>query len=1141
MQINVDDVKANVSPMLYGLMTEEINFCYEGGLYGELIRNRIFKEPPRRRRGRGFGQNPQPGPEQSTNLPVYWDLVQTGGAVGSMELDLTQPMNEAATNSLRLDIESTGTNQRVGVSNAGFWGIPVWPNTQYRARIDAKSGNGFKGPLTLAIVSNDGNTIYAQAQIPRITPNRYNKYEVILTTGDVDKTADTNFQIWAGDTGTVWFGLLSLFPPTYNNRPNGNRIDIMKLMADMKPKFLRFPGGNYLEGQTIETRFDWKKTIGDISERPGHMCDAWGYWSSDGMGLLEFLQWAEDLNMETVIGIYAGYSLRREFVQPGKDLEPYVQDALDEIEYAIGDTSTTWGARRAQDGHPEPFKLTYVEIGNEEFGARTTGYHERFAQFYDAIKAKYPQLKIIAAVGYTTRELLRIPDVYDDHFYRNSVQMQTDINHYDNFDRNGPKVFVGEWATREGNPTPNMSAALSDAAWMTGMERNSDVVVMAAYAPLFVNVNPGAMQWTTDLIGFDTLSSFGSVSYYGQQMFGANLGNKVVSATIENLPTREVEIRNRRRFSGFGDSGGEQPPTTKRQVQALFYNVTYDTQTGTIYAKVVNCSDTAYPVRIQINGIDGIQPSGHLIQMKASGLEEVNTISNPKKIVPITTELNGLSNDFTHTFPGYSISVLRMYKKGDLSSSPTPVTATVRDNSDSTVARRGPGRSGFGGSIELGPDDKPAFADPPTGFRSRRENVPHGKVTVVEYDSKTLEARRQMRVYTPPGYSADKKYPVLYLLHGIGGNDLEWLRACSAENVIDNLLADGKIQSMIVVFPNGNASVTIDGGGGDRGAGGGRFGGWGAPFENDLIKDIIPYIESHYSVYTDREHRALAGLSMGGGQSLNIGLANLDVFAWVGGFSSAPNTKRPAELVPYPAAAREKLKLLWLACGKKDGLIRISQGVHNYLKENNVPHIWHVDSNAHDATEWANNLYLFAQHIFKAAAPTLPAPPVVPAAGKLVIRVACGAYQPYTDKNGNLWLPDEVKAPGASLSPLDGMTIERTETYEVPNVAFPQIFRTERYSMSAYEFNLPNGKYTVRLHFAETFTGIYGEGERVYSFAVQGQKPEKDFDIFKEAGGPYKAIQREYKGVVVTDGKLRITFTPNIENPAINGIEIFAE
>jgi enterochelin esterase-like enzyme len=500
-----------------------------------------------------------------------------------------------------------------------------------------------------------------------------------------------------------------------------------------------------------------------------------------------------------------------------------------------------------------------------------------------------------------------------------------------------------------------------------------------------------------------------------------------------------------------------------------------------------------------------------------------------------------VSPDTAHEFLSWRRSLhefAQLLFKEDLSGSITPPAASEpeRDDSVSRDVRRGPRRGGFGGQIELGPDDKPAFADPPAGFRARRENIPHGELTMVEYDSKTVGTRRKMLVYTPPGYSTDREYPVLYLLHGIGGDETEWQRFCQPENILDNLLADGKIQPMIVVMPNGRAQKN-DRAEGNVFASAPAF----AAFEGDLLNDVIPAIESKYSVYTDREHRALAGLSMGGGQSLNFGLGNLDVFAWIGGFSSAPNTKRPAELVPYPAAAREKLKLLWLACGKKDGLIRISQGVHNYLKENNVPHIWHVDSNAHDATEWANNLYLFAQHIFKAAAPTLPAPPVVPAAGKLVIRVACGAYQPYTDKNGNLWLPDEVKAPGASLSPLDGMTIERTETYEVPNVAFPQIFRTERYSMSAYEFNLPNGKYTVRLHFAETFTGIYGEGERVYSFAVQGQKPEKDFDIFKEAGGPYKAIQREYKGVVVTDGKLRITFTPNIENPAINGIEIFAE
>ncbi len=275
-------------------------------------------------------------------------------------------------------------------------------------------------------------------------------------------------------------------------------------------------------------------------------------------------------------------------------------------------------------------------------------------------------------------------------------------------------------------------------------------------------------------------------------------------------------------------------------------------------------------------------------------------------------------------------------------------------------AGRGAGRGGFGGPIELGPDDKPAFADPPSGFNARRDNVPHGEITMMEYDSKTVGTRRKMQVYTPPGYSATHKYPVLYLLHGIGGDETEWQRLCHPENIMDNLLADGKIQPMLVVMPNGRAQVN-DRAEGNVFATAPAF----AVFENDLLKDVIPAIEAKYSVYTNRENRALAGLSMGGGQSLNFGLAHLDTFAWVGGFSSAPNTKPPAELVPDPSAAREKLKLLWLACGNKDGLIRISQGVHNYLKEKGVPHVWHVDSNAHDGTEWANNLYLFAQHIFR--------------------------------------------------------------------------------------------------------------------------------------------------------------------------------
>ncbi len=320
-----------------------------------------------------------------------------------------------------------------------------------------------------------------------------------------------------------------------------------------------------------------------------------------------------------------------------------------------------------------------------------------------------------------------------------------------------------------------------------------------------------------------------------------------------------------------------------------------------------------------------------------------------------------VSPDTAHEFLSWRRSLhqfAQLLFKEDISSSITPpaVPASARGDSASPRARRG----GFGGPIELGPDDKPAFADPPAGFNARRENVPHSALTMVEYDSKTVGTRRKMLVYTPPGYSAGRKYPVLYLLHGIGGDETEWQRLCHPENILDNLLADGKIQPMVVVMPNGRAQKN-DRAEGNVFASAPAF----AVFEGDLLKDVIPAIEAKYSVYTDREHRALAGLSMGGGQSLNFGLAHLDVFAWIGGFSSAPNTKHPAELVPDPAAARDKLKLLWLACGNKDGLIRISQGVHSYLKEKDVPHIWHVDSNAHDGTEWANNLYLFAQHIFK--------------------------------------------------------------------------------------------------------------------------------------------------------------------------------
>ncbi len=278
----------------------------------------------------------------------------------------------------------------------------------------------------------------------------------------------------------------------------------------------------------------------------------------------------------------------------------------------------------------------------------------------------------------------------------------------------------------------------------------------------------------------------------------------------------------------------------------------------------------------------------------------------------------------------------------------------------SVFAQEAPRRPrGFGGPIVLAADDVPAFAEPPKGFDEHRDGIPHGKLEMIEYDSKTVGTTRKMNLYTPPGYSTEKKYPVLYLLHGIGGDETEWERYAHPEILLDNLIADGKAVPMIIVMPNGRAQKN-DRSDGNIFAAAPAF----AVFERDLLDDVIPTIESRYSTFQDREHRALAGLSMGGGQSLNFGLAHLDTFAWVGGFSSAPNTKKPDELVPDPDAAR-KLKLLWLSCGNKDGLIRISQGLHAYLNEKELPHVWHVATHGHDPPEWKQALYHFVQKVFQ--------------------------------------------------------------------------------------------------------------------------------------------------------------------------------
>jgi alpha-N-arabinofuranosidase len=621
--IDAGHPSGKVSPRFCGLMTEEINHAYDGGLYAELICNRAFLDDAR--------------------TPVNWSVVNDQESGAAIALDPANAFNDALTTSLRLTVNKAALGHPAGVANSGYWGIPVHANTRYRASLLVRSDPGFSGPLTVSITGEDGKVVYASQTISGVGP-KWKRFEVTLKTRGVVPTAKARFQVTLDQPGTVWFGLVSLFPPTFHDRPNGFRPDLMQMLVDLKPKFLRFPGGNYLEGDTVETRFDWKKTLGPIEQRHGHPCP-WGYRSTDGMGLLEFLEWCEDMKAEPLLAVYAGYSLSGVHVNPGPELEPYVQEALEEIEYVTGDTGTPWGARRAKDGHPKPFKLTYVEIGNEDWFDKANTYDARYARFHDAIKARYPNLKLISTIGNDQPENMRVhsrkPDMTDEHYYRSTDEfLQSSPDYARKYERSGPEIFVGEWAAHEDAairpwspeakqqpPTPSMKAALGDAVFMAAMERNSDVILMQCYAPMFVNVSPGARQWRPDLIGYDALSAFGSPSYYAMKMFSENLGNEI-------LPVESKET----------------------SVQGA---ATRDRKTGEIFIKLVNPQDKPETLQMEIKGIGSLASKASVITLAAEP-GDMNSIEHPRNVYPTTTALDRPQPVFNYTLLPHSIVVLKM-------------------------------------------------------------------------------------------------------------------------------------------------------------------------------------------------------------------------------------------------------------------------------------------------------------------------------------------------------------------------------------------------------------------------------------------------------------------------------------------------
>jgi alpha-N-arabinofuranosidase len=533
-----------------------------------------------------------------------------------------------------------------GVANDGYWGIPVQPKTTYRASFFAKA-TGFSGSVTLSLESADGHTVYASRKVKGIGAE-WRQLEATLTTGDLVATDKARYVLRLDQPGTVWFGFVSLFPPTWNNRTNGFRKDLMQLLVDTKPKFLRFPGGNYLEGNKIAERFEWKKTIGPIARRPGHQ-SPWGYRSTDGMGLLEFLQWCEDMGAEPVLAVYAGYSLEGERVKAGPDLEPYVQDALEEIEYVTGGANTRWGAQRVKDGHPAPFALHYVEIGNEDGFDKENTYDGRFTQFFDAIKDRYPALKCIATITPNDKKEKQVhsraPQVFDEHYY-DPVDgfLAKGRSHYDNYDRKGPEIFVGEWAayetafppwnekSKQEAPTPNLRAAIGDAAFMTNMERNSDVVVMHCYAPLFVNVNPGGRQWRPDMIGYDALRSYGSPSYYAFRLFSTHVGDEILKVT----PAAE---------------------------NSLFASVTRASATGEIYLKLVNARPEPATVAIELPGVTHLGAEATAWVLAAPSDAATNSMTSPTAVVPQRQTVTGVHSGFTYSVPANGIVVLVLQSK----------------------------------------------------------------------------------------------------------------------------------------------------------------------------------------------------------------------------------------------------------------------------------------------------------------------------------------------------------------------------------------------------------------------------------------------------------------------------------------------
>ncbi|MCD8741586.1 carbohydrate binding domain-containing protein [Mucilaginibacter roseus] len=625
--IDPTQLKATVQPTMYGVFFEDINMGADGGLYAELVKNRSF--------------------EFDRNL-MGWTIKGDSSAVKVIDRKTERPDNPHY-------IKVAASTQGIMLVNEGFRGMGIRKGEAYNFSVIARQPAGGNVTLQLQLLDESGKVIGTASVQPKSA--EWRKFKVSIPASA--QAAKGSLAVVVQGKGTIDLDMISLFPQrTWKNRENGLRADLVQMLADMKPGFIRFPGGCIVEGRYLVNRYQWKKTVGDVDKRET-IINRWNtefkhrstpdYFQSFGLGFMEYFMLAEDIGAEPLPILNCGMACQfnsGELV-PVDQIDPYVQDALDLIEFANGDASTKWGKLRISLGHPAKFNLKMLGVGNENWGPN---YVERWTLFRDAIKKKYPQVKIVTSTG-TDPDGARFDtlntafrklnaDILDEHYYRPPQWFRDNAKRYDSYDRNGPKIFAGEYAAHvpgvdDALKKNNLEAALAEAAFMTGLERNADVVNMASYAPLFAHVD--AWQWAPDLIWFDNLKHYGTPNYYVQKLYSLNKGTNVVPMLLNGQPIA-------------GQAG-------------IYANATVNNKSGELLIKLVNVSGNSQNADLNIKDLNKYQKTAWVTTLKNAKPNAVNSLAEPQLVSPVDSQVSITGDKLAIAAEPYSFKVIKLKLK----------------------------------------------------------------------------------------------------------------------------------------------------------------------------------------------------------------------------------------------------------------------------------------------------------------------------------------------------------------------------------------------------------------------------------------------------------------------------------------------